>query len=107
MSWADQPDMINTFEDLFIEYDVDLVFSGHNHHAEILSNSGIYYHIAGTMGGLPDPEAGIISDSRVWYKNIETEDDFGFFEVDIHGDNATVTYRNRNYASIHQIIVDK
>ncbi|MHA1272494.1 MAG: metallophosphoesterase family protein [Promethearchaeota archaeon] len=106
-SWADQQDMINTFEDLFKEYDVDLVFSGHNHHVEILEKDGIYYHIVGAFGGLPDPKAGIKSDYSEWYMNIEKDSQFGFFEVDIHGNNATITYRNSDYENIHQIVVNE
>lgn len=106
-SWGDQDDMIATFVDIFEENDVDMVFSGHNHHAEILEQNGIYYQIAGAFGGLPDPERELESDKSQWYMNIENDDEFGFFEVDITGDNATLTFRNRDYDNLQQITIDK
>jgi len=106
-SWSDQKPMIDAFEDLFIKNDVDLVFSGHNHHAEILKKDGIYYQIVGTFGAHPDRKAAIESDSSEWYMNIEDDDDFGFFEVDINGNTATLNFRNRDYDSLKQIVVEQ
>ncbi|MFO8018081.1 MAG: metallophosphoesterase [Promethearchaeia archaeon] len=106
-SWADQPDMLDAFEDLFIENDVDLVFSGHNHHVEVLEKEGIYYQIVGAAGAVPDPKADTISDASEWYMNIETDSEFGFFEVDIDGNNATLNYRNKNYDSLYNITIEE
>lgn len=108
MEWYDHKQMIETFADIFEENDVDLVFSGHNHHAEILKKSGIYYQVVGTLGGLPDAKAEYESDYSEWYHNVEEKDDFGFFQLDIHGDdNATLSFRNRDYDSLKQIIIEQ
>mgnify|MGYP006282595327 FL=1 len=106
-SWSDHTEMISTFEDIFIDNDVDMVFSGHNHHAEILEKDGVYYQVVGTFGGLPDPEAEMDSDYSEWYMNMEDDDDFGFFEVDMNPDNATLTFRNRDYDSLKEITIER
>lgn len=107
MPWYDHPDMIPTFEPLFIQYDVDMVFSGHNHHAEVLQAKGITYFVVGTMGSLPDGTAEYDSPASLWYQQISDEDKFGFFEVDITGNNATVTFRNPNYVNQYNITINK
>ncbi|MHA1148885.1 MAG: metallophosphoesterase family protein [Promethearchaeota archaeon] len=107
MPWYDHQPMIDTFADIFEENDVDIVFSGHNHHAEILEKSGIYYQIVGTFGGLPDPKAEYKSPHSQWYHNMEDKDDFGYFQLDIHGDNATLAFRNRNNDSLKEITIEK
>jgi len=112
MPWYDHPDMIPTFEQIFIDNDVDMVFSGHNHHAESLVANGINYFVVGTMGSLPDGEREVESkngeiETSLWYQHISDEDKFGFFEVDITGNNATITFRNQNYANLYNITINK
>ncbi len=105
--WYDDKEMIDAFVDIFEENDVDLVFSGHDHHIEILEKGGISYQIIGALGGLPDRKREYESDYSKWYMNIENKNDFGFFEVNILGDNATLTVRNRNYDSLQEIVVQQ
>ncbi|MGV9200369.1 MAG: metallophosphoesterase family protein [Promethearchaeia archaeon] len=106
-SWADQTDMINTFEDLFVENDVDLVFSGHNHQVEVLESKGIHYQIVGAAGAVPDKKAEIKSETSKWYMNIEDDSQFGFFELDINGNNATLNYRNKEFESLYNITIEQ
>lgn len=40
--------MTGTFHQLFVDHDVDLVISGHNHHAEIYPVDGVVYTVIGT-----------------------------------------------------------
>jgi len=105
--WYDHPDMIRIFEPLFKEYGINMVFSGHNHHAEILQKDGVTYGVIGTMGGHPDPPASYISPYSIWYQQIADEDKFGFFEVDIDGNNASITFRNQHYSNLYQITISK
>ncbi len=103
MEWYDQKDMIDTFAALFVEHDVDLVFSGHNHHAEILQKDGVTYSVVGTFGGHPDPEREYTSPASLWYKNNQ----FGFMDVNIAGNTATLTFRDPTNAPLYNIAVSK
>jgi len=108
MPWYDHPQLIPAFEQIFIDNDVDMVFSGHNHHAEVLQKSGITYFIAGAMGGHPDPskEHDSVADSK-WYQQIGNDNQFGYFEVDITGNNATITFLNRLNTAQYNITINK
>lgn len=106
-SYSDHAEMIQAFEPLFIEHDVDLVFSGHNHHWEFLNKSGIIYNVVGAFGGRPDHQADIMSTYSLQYQNIQNDMQYGFTEVEISGDNATLTFRNRLNNSLYQIVVNR
>jgi len=104
--WWDNQEMIAEFEDLFIEHDVDLVFSGHNHHMEYLNNSGIIYNIIGTFGGHPDPDYTTKpvhgqGTGSIWYLAGQP----GYLDVEIHGVSATLTFRAPEYDVVHSYIV--
>jgi UDP-2,3-diacylglucosamine pyrophosphatase LpxH len=95
-NWNDQPDMINTFEDLFIDKDVDIVFSGHNHHMEVLNVSSIVYNVCGGFGGIPDDPRDAVGTGSLWY----LPGQLGFVECEISGNIATLTYRTPEGAAI-------
>ncbi|MCP4764142.1 MAG: hypothetical protein GY870_20380, partial [archaeon] len=89
-SSGDQWEMINTFNKTFVDNDVDIVLSGHDHQMEILneSTSGIVYNIVGAFGGAQgsaDPP----SDYSSWYKIQQ----HGFLEVNIRGNFTDLIYR--------------
>jgi len=105
--WWDNQAMISEFEDLFLEHDVDMVFSGHNHHMEILNNSGIVYSIIGAFGGRPDPDyhtqvgqegTGSIAGSYLSGQH-------GYLDVEINGNNATLIFRSPEYAELQSFTV--
>ena len=93
--WWDQQDMIKTFEPLFVEHGIDMVFSGHNHIFERLENKGVNYNIIGGLGGYPDTlynKTGIIGQrgtGSIYYST----DIFGFLDVNIQGDIAYLAFR--------------
>lgn len=93
--WWDHEEMIETFETVFIDYGIDMVFSGHNHIFEVLENNGVYYNIIGGLGGHPDRyynDDDIIGQpgtGSIYYST----DIFGFLEVDIQGDDAYLAFR--------------
>ncbi|MHA1733058.1 MAG: metallophosphoesterase [Promethearchaeota archaeon] len=101
--WWDIKEMIDEFEPTFIEHDVDLVFSGHNHHAEVLQKDGVTYAVAGTFGGVPDPEREYASKYSLWYK----ANTFGFMSVDIAGTTANLEFRDPSNHVLYQLTVQK
>jgi UDP-2,3-diacylglucosamine pyrophosphatase LpxH len=95
--WDNQA-MIEEFEDLFIEHDVDLVFSGHNHHMEYLNNSGVVYNIIGAFGGILDhdyttKEVGQEGTGSLWYLSGQ----HGYLDVEINGNVADIAFRTPEY----------
>ncbi|AEV28584.1 putative phosphohydrolase [Sphaerochaeta pleomorpha str. Grapes] len=59
--WYDNKEMIDTFHQLFIDHGVDLVFSGHDHQMEHISQDGVDYFIVGALGGEFDDEPTYLS----------------------------------------------
>jgi hypothetical protein len=105
-NWWDNEQMIETFEPLFIQYDVDLVFSGHNHHMEYLNNSGIVYNIIGGFGGHLDPDianktVSKVGTGSVWY----LAGQHGYLDVEINGTTADVIFRNPEYGIVQSYSV--
>jgi len=100
-SWVDLKDMIQKFENLFITYDVDLVFSGHNHHLEFLNVSDIAYIIEGGFGGKPDPPRTKEGTGSLWYLSNQ----HGFVDVNINGKNATISFRSPEGDILKEFIV--
>lgn len=93
MNWWDNEEMISEFEQNFIDYDVDLVFSGHNHHLEVLNGSGICYNIVGGFGGHLDSPRDQEGTGSLWYQ----QGQYGFADLNISGDMATITYRDPDF----------
>lgn len=105
--WWDIQEMIQTFAPLFVTHDVDLVFSGHNHHVEFINESGVLYTVAGSLGGVPDGPREVASANSLWYQTIDNADEFAFCDVTIAGDVATVSFRNRHDAVLHAVQVTR
>lgn len=101
--WYDNQEMIKTFSPLFEEHDVDLVFSGHNHHMEALKKGGVFYTVAGVMGEASDPVPTYDSPQLLWYMIHQ----MGFVEVTISGDVATITFRDPDYNELKSYTVSK
>lgn len=88
--WYDNKAVIDELTPKFEKYDVDLVISGHKHQAELLEKNGVTYVVAGTMGGQPDVGLTHTSSASRWLK----QGVFGFVDVTINGNNATVAFRD-------------
>jgi 3',5'-cyclic AMP phosphodiesterase CpdA len=89
-NWFDNPETISALVTLFEKYGVDIVFSGHNHYLEFLQHSGVSYVISGGFGGKFDPSATYLSPSSIWFQSGQ----FGFADVTINGDEATLNFRD-------------
>lgn len=101
--WHDNPETIALLTPLFEEYKVDLVFSGHDHHLELLENSGVVYAICGAFGGLPDPERTYTSPSSLWYLSGE----YGFVDVSLGGNQCNLIFRNSNFEVLKTFTLNK
>jgi predicted MPP superfamily phosphohydrolase len=89
-NWFDNPETIAALVPLFEKFGVDIVFSGHNHYLEFLQHSGVNYVVCGGFGGKLDPIATYVSPSRIWYRYGQ----FGFADVNINGNQATLNFRD-------------
>jgi predicted phosphodiesterase len=102
-AWADLPEMIDEFEQTFIDRDVDIVFSGHNHHMEVLNASGIVYNIVGGGGGHSDPDRTIHSDASLWYQSLT----YGYARYSINGNQANCTYYSAQNEQLYTVVFTK
>jgi UDP-2,3-diacylglucosamine pyrophosphatase LpxH len=102
-NWYDNPETISSLSPLFEKYAVDIVFSGHNHYLEFLQHSGINYVICGGFGGKLDPAPTYISPSSIWLQSGQ----FGFADVKIIGNQATLTFRGPDSTILQSFIVVK
>ena len=89
-NWYDNHETISALAPLFEKYDVDMVFSGHNHYLEFLQHSGVNYVVCGGFGGELDPPATYLSPSSIWFQSGQ----FGFADVNINGNQATLNFRD-------------
>jgi hypothetical protein len=97
VNWGDNSGMIDTLVPLFEAHDVDMVFTGHNHHIEVLEKNGIYYHVVGGFGGHPDSEKTYTSPHSLAYFHHQ----FGFVDVAITGDEASVVVRTPEFVPLY------
>jgi 3',5'-cyclic AMP phosphodiesterase CpdA len=101
--WYDNPETINKLTPLFEKYNVDLVFSGHNHALELLQKSGVSYVICGAFGGPPDPGRDYTSPESVWYSS----GNYAFMDVTINGTNAALLFRDADNNVIKSFVIPK
>jgi hypothetical protein len=77
--WAQAETVRDDFHDLFVQYDVDIVFSGHDHQYYRALRDGIYYVITGGGGAplygidetAPHWQAGDVGNSVHHYCHVE------------------------------------
>ena len=101
--WYDNPETIKKLTPLFEKYNVDLVFSGHAHEAELLQKTGVTYVINGTFGGALEDNRTYVSPESVWYSNT----DFAFVDITINGSAANLVFRDPDGNEIKSITVTK
>ena len=102
-TWYDDKSMIEKLTPLFEKYDVDLVFSGHNHLLEVLQKNNVTYVICGAFGGLPDPERSYISPASIWYKGNQQ----AFVDVTIAQDEAVLKFRDPDNIDLKSFAVPR
>lgn len=99
----DNPETIARLTPLFEKYQVDMVFSGHNHQMEILAKSGVTYVLSAPFGGVPSATRTYVSPYSLWYESGQ----YGFADVTITGDEAVVIIRTSDGSEIHRHNVTK
>lgn len=80
-------DVLNTFHNYFVQHDVDLVISGHDHHFEISNYDGIVYAIVGTANTRLDSASPSNNTDSIYYEPGYS----GFTEVQINSQNCTIS----------------
>ncbi len=88
---------------LFERSGVDLVLSGHNHHLELLSRNGVTYALTAGLGGQMNDVGDYRAGENVWVD----DQDYGYLEVSISGDTATLTFRDRDYRELYTATIAK
>jgi len=102
-NWYDNPETIAALTPLFEKYNVDMVFSGHNHNMELLRHSGVTYALCGAFGGVPDPAPTYISPESVWQKSGQT----GYMDITLNGNEATLNFRSFDSSILQTFTVTK
>jgi len=96
--WYDNPETIEALTPLFEQYQVDAVFSGHNHQMEVLKHNGVTYIINGVFGGKIDPAPEYISPASLWY----SVEQHAYIGVEINGETAEVSFHGADGSVIYQ-----
>jgi predicted phosphodiesterase len=79
-AWDDQDSKTTfPFQGAFVNYGVDFVLSGHNHHLEYMEQDNLSYIIAGGSGSKKEPIPDKINDFSKWFNNNNS----GFVELNI------------------------
>jgi hypothetical protein len=102
--WYDNQETIAKLVPLFEKHKVDLVFSGHQHHAELLQHNGVTYVISGCFGTMPDLRHDYISPASCW---LHLNDVYAFTEVTIDKGEAVIVFRGRNNEELYKKIITK
>ncbi|MHA1372075.1 MAG: metallophosphoesterase, partial [Promethearchaeota archaeon] len=88
-AYGNLDNMINTFHDLFVQYDVDLVINGHDHHAEILQVDGIVYTVNGVANTRYDPSSATNHSYSIYYVAQHS----GYARVSFAGNSCTYEFQ--------------
>ena len=78
--------LIDTFHPLFVEHDVDLVISGHDHHFEVSNVDDVVYTIVGTGSTRLDPPHTNNNTDSIYFEAGMS----GFTKISINGGTCTV-----------------
>jgi UDP-2,3-diacylglucosamine pyrophosphatase LpxH len=101
--WYDNPETIRALTPLFEKYNVNIVFSGHDHQLELLQKSGVTYIICGGFGGAPDPVRTYTSPASLWY----AAGAYGFADVNIDDTEARISFRDPSGSVLESFTVAK
>ena len=101
ISWADNSDMIRTFNPLFQQYGVDLVFTGHDHQMEHIAQDSVDYFIVGAGGGPHDEDPTIISSNSQFFDNQH----YGYLDLQFSSENATLAFRTPDNVILYNVTV--
>jgi hypothetical protein len=101
--WGDNKNAIDELVPLFEETGVDMVFSGHNHQMEHITNNGIEYFITGVFGSHLDEDREFTSEGSQWYNN-KTH---GYVDLAVGETSATATFLDTNGEGLYSYALEK
>ena len=101
--WGDNKNAIDELVPLFEETGVDMVFSGHNHQMEHITQNGIEYFITGVFGSHLDEDREFTSEGSQWYNN-KTH---GYVDLAVGETAATVTFLDSNAQKLYTYVLNK
>jgi 3',5'-cyclic AMP phosphodiesterase CpdA len=101
--WGDNKNAIDELVPLFEETGVDMVFSGHNHQMEHITNNGIEYFITGVFGSYLDEDREFTSEGSQWYNN-KTH---GYVDLAVGETSATTTFLDANGEGLYSYALEK
>lgn len=100
--WGDNQNAIDELVPLFEETGVDMVFSGHNHQMEHITNEGIEYFITGVFGSHLDEDREFTSEGSQWYNN-KTH---GYVDLAVGESSATVTFLDSAGEGLYSYVLE-
>jgi predicted phosphodiesterase len=95
--WYDNQEMIDMFHDLYVEHGVDLVFSGHDHQLEHISQDGVDYFIVGAFGGKFDDEPTYVSPGSL-FRDFANH---GYADVSLQDSKVSVVFRDPKGSALY------
>lgn len=100
--WEEAQTIREDFHELFIQYDVDLVFMGHDHYYYRTLRDGIYYV---TTGGGGAPLAGINVTAPIWQPADVAYSEYHYCNIDVNVTHVTVTAVNSDYSLLDSFTI--
>ncbi|MFA5034570.1 MAG: metallophosphoesterase [Candidatus Margulisiibacteriota bacterium] len=88
--WFDNKKNIGRVTPYFEKNGVDIVLSGHEHHAEVLRKNGVTYAVVGTFGGVLSKPPIYISPASLWCET----DNWAFADITLSGENGVLAIRD-------------
>jgi len=102
--WAQASTIRNEFHSLFLQHDVDLVLTGHDHHFYRGERDGIYYVVTGGGGAQP---AGIDETAPAWQEGDVGFTEFHYCNVQVNSSHIVVDVQLMNGTTADFFIISK
>jgi 3',5'-cyclic AMP phosphodiesterase CpdA len=102
--WLEAESIRNEFHSLFLEHDVDLVLTGHDHHYYRSVREGIYYVVTGGGGA---PPAGIDKSATAWQAGDVGFNEFHYCSVDVNSSHVTLDVHLMNGTTADSFTIPK
>jgi 3',5'-cyclic AMP phosphodiesterase CpdA len=102
--WAEAETIRDEFHSLFLQHDVDLVLTGHDHHYYRSLRDGIYYIVSGGGGA---PPAGVDKDATAWQDCDIGFTEFHYCNVEVNSSHVTLEVHLMNGTTSDSFTIPK
>ncbi|MFX1577760.1 MAG: metallophosphoesterase family protein [Promethearchaeota archaeon] len=102
--WEEAQTVREAFHELFIQYDVDLVFMGHDHYYYRTLRNGIYYV---TTGGGGAPLAEINVTAPIWQAEDVAYSEYHYCNIDVNATHVTVTAVASDHSLLDSFTIER